>query len=174
MPCLQDTVKPGLRWLTIASGALLMLGGLGTCISIDPFDIFHGVFNFLFGLLILGAVFEIEKILKQVAFLKTFWGRGLLFVYLGIPLLKQFFATEWDKFSDDQAQPCDTDADSTGPISATQSAIFEAIVGASLTVNGILNLSMACSNESPGAKDKDDSSSPGGLASALMSTPAPV
>ncbi len=168
-------MKPGLRWLTIASGVLLVLGGLGSCISFDPFTIFDGLFNFLFGLLILGAVFEIERILKQVAFLKTFWGRGLLFVYLGVPLLKQFLTTEWDKFSDDPAVPCDTGADSTGPVSANQSAIFEAVVGASLTVNGMLNLSMACSKESPGTKKGDASSSPGGLASALMvSTPGGV
>ena len=143
-----------MRWLTIASGVLLVLGGLGSCITLNPFDIFHGLFNFLFGLLILGAVFEIEKILKQAAFLKTFWGRGLLFVYLGVPLLKEFLTTEWDYFSDSPA-PSDTDADSTGPISANQSAIFEAVVGASLTVNGVLNLSMACSKESPGPKDKN-------------------
>ena len=155
--------------------AVLMLITLAVDGTPQDEDVVAGWTAFaLFGLLILGAVFEIEKILKQAAFLKTFWGRGLLFVYLGIPLLKEFLTTEWDKF-EDPAVPCDTDADSTSPISANQRAIFEAIVGASLTVNGILNLSMACSKESPGAKDKNGSSSPGGLASALMmTTPAPV
>ena len=174
MGCLEEMVKPGLRWLTVASGALLVLGGLGSCISLDPFDIFDGMFNFLFGLLILGAVYNIERILKQAAFLKTFWGRGLLFVYLGVPLLKAVFTEEWDALSDDPGTPCNKAADSTGLISANQSAIFEAVVGASLTVDGVLNLSMSWSKESPGAKDKATSASASGLASALInSAPAP-
>ena len=54
-------------------------------------------------------------------------------------------------------------------------AIFEAIVGASLTVNGMLNLSMACSSETPGSKKDKGASAAAGLASALMmDTPAPV
>ena len=49
MPCVDEVVKPGLHWLTVASGGLLALGGIGSCVSLDPFDIFDGVFNFLFG-----------------------------------------------------------------------------------------------------------------------------
>lgn len=170
MGCLEETIKPGLKWLTVASGALLVLGGLGSCVSLDPFDIFDGMFNFLFGLLILGAVYNIERILKQAAFLKTFWGRGLFFVYLGVPLLKAVVTEEWDKFSDDPATPCNTGAESTGLISANQSAIFEAVVGASLTINGVLNLSMSWSKESPGAKATATSASASGLASALITS----
>lgn len=100
MPCVEDVLKPGLRWLTIASGVLLSVGGVSNCVTLDPFTcapsvprcvaatccslltgrhvrrMFTGLFNFIFGLMIIGAIFNVEKILKQVAFLKHYWGRG--------------------------------------------------------------------------------------------------
>ena len=128
--------------------------------------------------MILGAVFEIEMILKQVAFLRTFWGRGLLFVYLGVPLLKAVVVKEYHELSDDAPAAPASSPDGANPsamMSSDQSAIFEAIVGASLTVNGMLNLSMACSSETPGSKKDEGASAAAGLASALMmDTPAPV
>lgn len=126
--------------------------------------------------MILGAVFEIEMILKQVAFLRTFWGRGLLFVYLGVPLLKAVVVKEYHDFESPAAPASSPDgANPSAMMSSDQSAIFEAIVGASLTVNGMLNLSMACSSETPGSKKDKGASAAAGLASALMmDTPAPV
>eukprot|EP01052_Picozoa_sp_SAG31_P041328 SAG31_NODE_6238_length_2107_cov_1.871016_1_plen_63_part_00 len=56
--------------------------------QIEPFAIFNGAFACLFGLMIIGAQFELEVILKEVAFMKRYWGKGIFFMYLGIPLLK--------------------------------------------------------------------------------------
>jgi hypothetical protein len=47
------------------------------------------VFSLIFGVLIVGAECDVEAILKQVAILKKFWGKGLFFLYLGVPWVLQ-------------------------------------------------------------------------------------
>lgn len=145
---LRDVV---LKWLTVGSGALLTLGGVGNCFTLNPFTMFQGVFNFIFGLMIIGSVYEVERILKHVAFLKFMWGRGLFFLYLGVPLLEALVT----KIMGDDDGTAD-DASGLGQ----QEAVFEAVVGVTLTVNALLNLVGAFSC---GKKEKDQ-------AQALLST----
>ena len=50
-----DVMTPVLYWATLASGGLLGLGGVTTALTLDPFDIFNGIFSLLFGMMIIGA-----------------------------------------------------------------------------------------------------------------------
>lgn len=44
-----------MRGLSIISGLALTASGLGTALTIDPFDMIQGIFQGIFGLLIIGG-----------------------------------------------------------------------------------------------------------------------
>lgn len=133
-----DVMTPVLYWATLASGGLLGLGGVMTALTLDPFGIFNGIFSLLFGMMIIGAQLNIEFILSQVAFLKRFWGKGVFFLYVGIPMLKAM----WNSI--------DT------PDSGDHAVLIEAVVGVALTVNGLIHLLWAFTG-APAPKEGDAS-----------------
>ena len=60
-------------------------------ISIDPLEWIQGAYSIVFGIFIVGAEFNIERIIKYMAFLRGFLGKGAFFIYyiyLGLPLVQ--------------------------------------------------------------------------------------
>jgi hypothetical protein len=87
----RDTLQkiaPLMRWLSIVCGVLLSLGGVLTMLSIDPLEWIQGAYSIVFGIFIVGAEFNIERIIKYMAFLRGFLGKGAFFIYLGLPLVQ--------------------------------------------------------------------------------------
>ena len=144
---LSDAVAPTLKWLTVASGGLYTLGGIFTSLSFSPFDMFNGIFAFLFGLIIIGAQFNVEFILKQVAFIKTFWGKGVFFLYLGVPLLEIAISAATTNENDSSST-----VDDQNPL-AGHKELINMIVGVSLTANGLLNLVWFCTGAPTDGED---------------------
>ena len=54
----------------------MSLGGLVTIVSISPFKWLTGAYQVAFGVMIVGAEFNIERVLKYMAFLRGFLGKG--------------------------------------------------------------------------------------------------
>eukprot|EP01048_Picozoa_sp_COSAG05_P019095 COSAG05_NODE_2918_length_2511_cov_2.004146_2_plen_174_part_00 len=150
-------VAPTLKWLTVGSGALLCISGIGTAITVVPFDIFTGIFNFLFGMIIVGAQFEVEFILKEVAFIKRYWGRGIFFLYLGIPLLR-YALPSWLGGQEIPAADSNEPAN-TNPM-AKHAEFIDGIVGGSLTANGLLNLVWSCTGAPKDADGNEELAMP--------------
>ena len=54
----------------------MSLGGLLVMIAISPLKWISGAYQVAFGVMIVGAEFNIERILKYMAFLRGFLGKG--------------------------------------------------------------------------------------------------
>lgn len=137
-----DQLVPIVHWCTIVSGVLLTVGGVGMMITVIPLNLFHGVFNVLFGVLICGAELNVETIVKEVAVLKRFWGKGLFFLYLGVPSLITLA-------SSDDGAPDDAGTDEG---LAGHAELVQALVGIVLTLNGCMQFIWSCTVRHPAAK----------------------
>eukprot|EP01052_Picozoa_sp_SAG31_P033202 SAG31_NODE_3722_length_3949_cov_7.490130_3_plen_112_part_00 len=62
----------------------MSLGGLLIMIDISPLKWISGAYQVAFGVMIVGAEFNIERILKYMAFLRGFLGKGSQLVHASV------------------------------------------------------------------------------------------
>eukprot|EP01051_Picozoa_sp_SAG22_P009572 SAG22_NODE_806_length_7087_cov_11.682885_2_plen_144_part_00 len=128
----------------------MSLGGLLTMISFNPFHWLTGAYSVAFGVMIVGAEFNIERVLKYMAFLRGFLGKGAFFLYLGLPLVQSGWqgACGYLPLVPDFA--CDSKAAGGAPAGGggSSNTIFTAenttfilfFVGLVLVINGVINI----------------------------------
>ena len=81
-------LSPAMHVLSIISGGLMAFAGAVGAIDYNPFVILQGLFLALLGVVVIGSELQWQPVLRQAPFLSHYLWRGVFFIYIATPLLK--------------------------------------------------------------------------------------
>jgi hypothetical protein len=80
--------------LHVAAGALMTISGVLGVVDTNPFVILQNAYLAGIGFMVIGGEIRIEGVLNNATFLRSFMLKGLFFIYISLPLVRD----GWDKY----------------------------------------------------------------------------